>query len=249
MNKQIERECPVCGIIYNADAQRLKFGRQTTCSRVCSYKSRTAKAQRRQEGQCGACGKTVIRVVSHIKSRHDLIFCSPACAYKIRRRIVEKPYVVVATYDRSAAMQKAWQTRRANPKPYPEAARLEAASRCVKRINHGFHVSQFERKAAEILLTIGAKVYTSVPIRNTAGQFIAVFDLYLPLRRMAIECHGTYWHGGRFSWQTPDTAQEKNLLYEAKKLILARSLGIDLRILWEHDFKRDPTGALLAAIR
>ena len=33
----IERECPVCKAVYLADPKRLKWGRATTCSRVCSY--------------------------------------------------------------------------------------------------------------------------------------------------------------------------------------------------------------------
>ncbi len=37
------RTCPVCSIEYYADPQRLKHGRQTTCSRFCSYKLRAKK--------------------------------------------------------------------------------------------------------------------------------------------------------------------------------------------------------------
>lgn len=37
MTKTIHRICPVCNTKYTAEAIRLKFGRQTTCSRRCSY--------------------------------------------------------------------------------------------------------------------------------------------------------------------------------------------------------------------
>ncbi|OGB20608.1 MAG: hypothetical protein A3I66_22850 [Burkholderiales bacterium RIFCSPLOWO2_02_FULL_57_36] len=34
--------CPVCGNNYFADPVRLKHGRQSTCSRACSYKLRVS---------------------------------------------------------------------------------------------------------------------------------------------------------------------------------------------------------------
>lgn len=36
------RTCPMCGINYFADLVRLKHGRQSTCSRACSYKLRAS---------------------------------------------------------------------------------------------------------------------------------------------------------------------------------------------------------------
>ncbi len=36
----VERECPNCKKIYQANASRLKHGRQTSCSRACSYQIR-----------------------------------------------------------------------------------------------------------------------------------------------------------------------------------------------------------------
>lgn len=41
----ISRTCPVCGTSYLADLQRLKHGRQSTCSRDCSYKLRASLRQ------------------------------------------------------------------------------------------------------------------------------------------------------------------------------------------------------------
>ncbi len=35
-----EQRCPVCGATYLAEPARLRHGRQSTCSRACSYKLR-----------------------------------------------------------------------------------------------------------------------------------------------------------------------------------------------------------------
>src|SRR5699024_11048223 len=37
MTNHVNRECPVCAVSYEADPVRLRHGRQTTCSRACSY--------------------------------------------------------------------------------------------------------------------------------------------------------------------------------------------------------------------
>lgn len=39
-DRYVERICPVCGEPYTAETIRLKHGRQTTCSRSCSYELR-----------------------------------------------------------------------------------------------------------------------------------------------------------------------------------------------------------------
>ena len=249
MNEQVERDCPVCQRRYNANPARLKFGRETTCGRACSYELRASKLKHSEQRQCGGCGKIIVRSPARIKSRHGAVFCSPACAYANRVRVVEKPYVIVAEYDRKSAAQKAWQTRHANPKPYPEAARQKAASRAIERIEHGDKVSKFERKAAQVFRLLGFDICTSVGVRSERGVFAAVFDIVVPVRRIIIECHGDYWHGGRWLWQSPDATQAKNLAREAGKIELARALGYEVRLLWEQQFKRDPCGACLAVVR
>lgn len=39
----VQCSCPICGVAYSADEARLKHGRQTTCSRKCSYAYRAQK--------------------------------------------------------------------------------------------------------------------------------------------------------------------------------------------------------------
>lgn len=240
----------MCGVSYYADPVRLRHGRQTTCSRACSYELRAAQRRNSEERECAECGALVVRAPSQMKRvRHGELFCSSACAYKRRKRVVERPYNIVADYDRTAAGKKAWETRRANGKPYPEAAREKARARAIERVNSGFNVSQFERKAAEMFRAIGVDILTSVPLRGASGRFVGVCDIVVPARRIVIECHGNYWHGGRFTWESADDTQLRNLAQEERKVAAVRALGFETRLLWEQDFRQDPSGACLAVLR
>ena len=54
--------CPICDKKYDADPQRLKHGRQTTCSRKCSYKLRSINYPKRKrvcdtKNKMCLCGK------------------------------------------------------------------------------------------------------------------------------------------------------------------------------------------------
>lgn len=94
----VERTCPVCSAIYFADAQRLKHGRQTTCSRKCSYLLRANQLSSGLEVSCSYCGalfKRSLRLLA--KPKHGAAFCSPECHYAARgcgivKRTVLKPY-------------------------------------------------------------------------------------------------------------------------------------------------------------
>ena len=98
---KIERVCPICGKIYQADTNRLKFGRQTTCSRACSYKFRAEQLSTSVTLTCSVCGKKFQRSPSKIKSKHEGVYCSRECHYKGRaigltKRVVTVPYTITA---------------------------------------------------------------------------------------------------------------------------------------------------------
>ena len=97
MGVKIERKCPVCGVTYFADQARLRHGRQTTCSRTCSYTLRAGELRKSRTYQCAVCGNAVLRSPAQVKSR--FVFCSRECHYLGRsmgfvRRIVTQPYKV-----------------------------------------------------------------------------------------------------------------------------------------------------------
>lgn len=94
----IERTCPNCGKTYQADPTRLKHGRQTTCSRACSYALRAAGLRNTETVTCAHCGKAFHRAPAHRAKVKHATFCSRECHYAgrgtgVTRRVVTKPYV------------------------------------------------------------------------------------------------------------------------------------------------------------
>lgn len=79
----IERMCPQCGKMYLADPKRLKHGRQTTCSRECSYALRGAAKERSLSLTCQVCGKDFQRKPFEHRAKH-VVVCSPDCYVKSR---------------------------------------------------------------------------------------------------------------------------------------------------------------------
>ena len=67
-----------------ADETRLRHGRQTTCSRACSYRMRGEAQGTAESVVCSLCGVTVKRPPSQRKSRHGAEYCSRTCHYKGR---------------------------------------------------------------------------------------------------------------------------------------------------------------------
>lgn len=77
MSNYITRTCPVCSKEYQADTGRLKHGRQTTCSRKCSYELRAQKLTTPTETyECMFCGAAITRRPTEIKGK---TFCSAEC--------------------------------------------------------------------------------------------------------------------------------------------------------------------------
>lgn len=76
----IERICPACGKIYFADPNRLKHGRQTTCSRECSYILRADKQRTSITVYCKRCGKP-FTINPYAKAQGHGVYCSKECQY------------------------------------------------------------------------------------------------------------------------------------------------------------------------
>jgi len=97
LRKNVDRDCPVCHRNYKADSTRLKHGRQTTCSRQCSYEFRAQKvAVSPVKSTCPVCLSDFGRTPSHFKNS-QAFYCSTKCAYRGRTlglttRRVTKPY-------------------------------------------------------------------------------------------------------------------------------------------------------------
>jgi very-short-patch-repair endonuclease len=177
MGQQVERECPVCHVTYTADATRLGHGRQTTCSRRCSYDLRAQQLERRVDGVCATCGQEFTRPPSHVKGKHGSVFCSRACHYAGRslgltRRVVTEPYrypqASIAALSQAAA--RAYATGTTLPHPQTEVAAKALLARHGIAFVHQYVVTLPNGKAV-------------------------VLDFYLPRRRVCIEVDAPDQHG------------------------------------------------------
>lgn len=88
MSNYIKRICPVCNTEYQADIRRLKHGRQTTCSRKCSYEYRSNKLQKKEVRHCDNCGADITRIPAYFKENN---FCSTDCLFEYRSKNAKHP--------------------------------------------------------------------------------------------------------------------------------------------------------------
>lgn len=90
MSDYITKQCPVCNKEYLADTNRLKHGRQTTCSRECSYKYRSEKLSKQADGKketrvCMNCEALVVKPIWSFK--HKGAFCNRECYHEYRAKL------------------------------------------------------------------------------------------------------------------------------------------------------------------
>ena len=196
MGHKVERECPVCRGTYTADATRLSHGRETTCSRSCSYELRAQKLERLVEGICATCGQEFARAPSHVKGKHGSQFCSPECHYAGRslgltKRVVTQPYRYT---DQSIAVLS------------QAAARAYAAGRTLPH-------PETERAAEALLARHGVAFIHQHVIVLPTGRAVVV-DFFLPGRDVAIEV------------DTPDTHRKCRRDRDAERDEALGALGI-----------------------
>ncbi len=259
MDKEpVSRVCPACGAVYLADPVRLKWGRQTTCSRRCSYGIRADGRKNKVRLNCAACGQEMERPPSHIKGKHGGNFCSRACHYAGRSlglsgRVVTRPYVI------SEAAHEGWRRgsiktvakRRAGDnyrKSEETIAKLSAATARALAEGKVGVPSQLEDKVAVHLERLGTPFVRQFAFRDGRGRFALVVDFWFPGTRTALEVNGTYWHADPRVYPIPINAmQERCAARNARKLQCLAEQGIRVVELWELDFKSNPTKAVLEA--
>lgn len=257
MPGKVQRECPACGDPYEADPGRLRWGRETTCSRECSYRLRGLQKENRATLICPVCGTEFTRTPRQVKAKHGASFCSPACQYAGRTlgltaRVVTKPYVLVAPPQTAESRARAVATRRArdNYKCSDEmrARRSEATTRAMAegRISS---VSKLEDIAAEALTLQGVGYRRQVGIRGPLGRFVGCADFLLDDGRV-LEVNGTYWHSDPRAF--PDgpqfPSQRRTEAQWARKTAALEALGIPLIVVWERELRDDPAEAIRVAL-
>ena len=243
------RNCPVCNQPYYADPKRLKHGRQTTCSRACSYAFRAGSLTKKIDFSCATCGKPFSKAPSTAKGKHGSVFCSNACHYAGRslgksKRVVVDPYVVTEE-GREAWKIGAQKTRlkriaSGSYKKTEEQREKSRHSSCLAISENRLPASsKLEDSVVPALDSLGIEYIRQYAIRNDKGRFVCVYDFFIPSRNVAIEVNGTFWHSDpRFYPDGPvHEVQKRGARRWARKLELAASLGHSIIELWEHDMK------------
>lgn len=255
------RTCPVCGISYSADPGRLKHGRETTCSRKCSYDLRAKNKARIVEIACARCGRELNRSPSKIKGKHGATFCSRLCHYAGRsegltRRVVTRPYRISEAGRAAwrASRHKAVATRRLRDNYVKSAATIAkmsiATARAIARSQSQFYSSKIEHIVADQLQRLGVPFRRQRIVRDDRGRFAAVFDFWLTAVGVALEVNGTYWHADSRVYPAPKgDVQIRAVARYQRKLDLCARLGIRVVEVWELDLKKDPLQAVCNAHR
>lgn len=257
----VERPCPVCGTVYEADPTRLKHGRQTTCSRKCSYSLRASSRSTSVTGPCAVCGEPVSRPPSKVaQSKTDALLCSRACAYQARSlglvgREVTEPYKVppetrAAQAERLVAQNA--QRKAEGRYGHSEETKAKLSRIMAEAIAGGRipRVSQAEQEVAPILEKLGIPFHPQHRMRGDKGRFAAVVDYFLPDRNTALEFNGTFWHADlRVYPHGPEHPSQKRTAakYQRKRAFLAQQ-GITVAEVWELDFKENPEQAVRDAL-
>jgi hypothetical protein len=260
----ISRKCPVCLNDYLADPNRLKHGRQTTCSRACSYQLRVSKTTKSQEYSCPICAAVFTRAPSQL-TYVGPCYCSHVCYREGERRGVTsrggRPRVISEEGRQAWAksgtvnIHKALVALKDGGYAHTQTAAFKARMREITtaRIASGDfnRSSSLEIIVADALSAANIEYIAQHGLRGPDGRFCACLDFYLPNLNVAIEVNGTFWHAdSRFYSDRPLTpAQERTKERYAEKEKLLEDRKIRLVEVWEHDLKTDKASALADLLR
>lgn len=259
MGKLVKRECPVCGIHYDADSVRLRHGRQTTCSRKCSYVLRGDQKKLGATFTCPVCESEFTRTPKQIKSKHGAVFCSRECHYRGRtlglsKRVVVKPYTVTdegrAGWLVGAAKTVAIRRARDNY-GHSDDTRARLAETTARAIADGRipTVSRVEDEVADALDALGIGYRRQVSVRGALGRYVACVDFMLDDGR-ALEVNGTFWHADPRSYPDGPVYPSQRRTHErwCRKVAALESLGIALVVVWEYDVEQGACDAVAGAL-
>lgn len=252
----VRRNCPICATEYEANPNRLKFGRETTCSRACSYLFRAQKLSKSDNFACAVCGKQFERPPSKRRSKHGSEFCSAECHYAGRtqglsKRVVQRPYVI-SEQARIAWREGAKKTRATRLSKgnyaHSEDTKKLMSERTTQAIVEGkiSRVSKLEDRVADYLESKSVTFVRQYGVRSTeTGRYVATFDFFVN-GRVAVEVNGTFWHADPRFYDLGNLkpAQVRSLERWAKKMAVVEELRIPLLVVWEHDLKHDFRGTL-----
>jgi len=252
----VKRECPACGSVYDADPVRLRHGRQTTCSRACSYAFRASQLERREVVECAVCEVEFTRSPAQIKSKHGAVFCSPTCMYAGRTlgltpRVVTDPYVRVAPFNYEAHARTVATRKARDNYGHSDETRARLSEATARAIAEGRvpAVSGLEDEVAAELERQGVVFERQVAIRGERGRFVACADFVLNDGRV-LEVNGTFWHADPRVF--PDgpvfPSQVRTAERWANKMDALTALGVEVLVAWEQDLRDDLAQTLLVTL-
>jgi very-short-patch-repair endonuclease len=265
----VVRQCPVCGVSYEAELGRLDKGKDLHCSKACAFPGPVDRS-------CEKCGAAFTATRSEIVKGWGR-FCSNEC----RRTRVNRVCVTCGlafevtaskvTYDigkycsvdcrglgmRNRVKRECAVCGTAFEKPASTIART-AALYCSRdcnteaRRNDPLEVERVRQMQRDMLASraptapernLYALLDGVVGEGNWSSQYL-VFDKWtvdaaLPDLRLVIQADGDYWHG-----YDPKThahySVAKNRLNDHRQALYMDKAGWLLLRLWEHDLKLRP---------
>lgn len=252
-----ERVCPACGKSYQADPKRLRHGRETTCSRACSYKHRMRSRSSLITVSC-ICGREFVRSACQVKTKHGMCYCSRACMYagrvsRLTPRVCEKPYVLTDAGREALAESRlrGQATRRLSGYRHSESTKEKLREATTKQIASTRRaVSRTEDKVAQELTARGIDFRRQVAIRDPrTGRFGACVDFLID--GVAVEVNGTFWHADPTVYPSgpTHTSQWRTAIAYARKRGLLFRLDIPVVEIWERRVTEDVADAVDRALR
>jgi very-short-patch-repair endonuclease len=265
----VVRQCPVCGVSYEAERGRLDKGKDLHCSKACAFpgpvdrscekcggaftanRSEIAKGwgrfccnecrRTRVERVCATCGLSFEVTASKVTYEIGK-YCSVDCRGLGMRNRVKRQCVVCGTgFEKPASV-------------IASAAALYCSRDCltVARRTDSVMIARCRKMQRNMLALRGPtgcerNLYALLDDVVGEGRWsrqLEVFDKWvvdaaLPNLRLVIQADGDYWHG-----YDPKTHGHynvaKSLLNDRRQAMYMKKAGWLLLRLWEHDLKLRP---------
>ena len=88
-----------------------------------------------------------------------------------------------------------------------------------------------EKIFSDLLEELNIKYETQKNIENK------IFDFFIPEKNTLVEVHGNYWHGYKVPLNEMNHIQKKSYYNDRKKTTIAKGLGYNLIVVWEHELE------------
>lgn len=225
---KITKACKVCGIAFQTDDWKEKYGRGVYCSRACykiGYRAQIVannpNPPKRVSKQCETCG-VIMEVPPSIQARKR--FCSKECLNAWQRSIIGTNHPLYT----SIVKRCEWcEKEYACKKVHKERSRF-----CSRQCQGAYTAYNFpkgqttiEAAIAALLDDLDLSYFTQKPM----GPFLC--DFMLSGYKLIIECDGIYWHSSE-KQKAKDANKDSWLTSHGYQVLRLTSTEIEERIDW-----------------